>query len=127
MTGIEIFIAGAVAGVASKWGFDRFFLKKIPWASWKGAEVEQGSIILEDLKKITGVGPSYAGLLNQAGILNFADLAAQTPERVREIVKAVGLDETTEWIQQAKELSEGSNQSQPMEGHQAPKLASANA
>ena len=110
MTGLEIFAVGAVAGVASKWGFDRYILKKVRWPSWRGEDSTSGTIIMEDLKKITGIGPAYAGQLNKAGILNYADLAAQTPERVQEIVSSAGVDETTSWIAQAKALAEGTSE-----------------
>ena len=113
MTGlVGIFAVGAAAGVASKWGFDRYILKKVRWPSWRGQEAEAGIIVLEDLKKITGISPAYAGQLNKAGILNYEDLAAQTPERIQEIVGSIGLDECTNWIGQAQAMAQGKEEAE---------------
>lgn len=106
MAGIGIFAVGAVVGIASKWGFDKYVLKQVRWPSWRGEEADSGTIVLEDLKKVTGIGSGYAGQLNKAGILNYADLAAQTPERLQEIVGSVGLNEIISWIDQAKALTQ---------------------
>jgi predicted flap endonuclease-1-like 5' DNA nuclease len=44
----------------------------------------------DDLTRIEGIGPRLQGILYQAGISTYAELAAQTPERLTEIVKAAG-------------------------------------
>lgn len=40
----------------------------------------------DSLEKLAGIEPIYAKRLNEAGIYTFAELADQTPERLREIV-----------------------------------------
>jgi len=59
----------------------------------------------DDLTKIEGIGPKVQGLLNAAGIMTFAQLAAKTPEQLDEILDAAGsiykaMDETS-WPKQA--------------------------
>jgi predicted flap endonuclease-1-like 5' DNA nuclease len=58
----------------------------------------------DDLVIIEGIGPKIAGILNNAGIMTFAALAAAKPEQLQEILKASGLrvpaDPTT-WPDQA--------------------------
>jgi small subunit ribosomal protein S16 len=44
----------------------------------------------DDLKKIEGVGPKIEGLLNDAGIKTYADLAAADVDRLKEILAAAG-------------------------------------
>lgn len=41
----------------------------------------------DDLTRIYGIGPKYAGKLNEAGIYSFADLAAADPDHLREIIQ----------------------------------------
>jgi large subunit ribosomal protein L21 len=61
----------------------------------------------DDLQSISGIGPTYAQRLNQAGIKTFAELAACTSEQLREIVglRSFQLANPEEWIATAKELS----------------------
>jgi predicted flap endonuclease-1-like 5' DNA nuclease len=57
----------------------------------------------DDLKRIEGVGPKIASLLQDADITTFAQLAAANVEHLREILDAVNLriaDPTT-WPEQA--------------------------
>ncbi len=65
----------------------------------------------DDLTAIEGIGPKISELLQQAGIRTFADLAASTPERIREILTAAGnrykVHDPTTWPQQAKLAAEG--------------------
>ncbi|MEM7130909.1 MAG: DUF4332 domain-containing protein [Chloroflexota bacterium] len=103
------FVAGVVTGVVSKWGVDQYLARRKNNADPTidaPAPKSQEPVVLEDLKRVSGIGPSYSGLLNQAGILNLADLASETPERLHEIVKSVRIDEVADWISQAKELSQ---------------------
>ena len=44
----------------------------------------------DDLKKIEGIGPKIAEILNAGNITTFAALAASTPEAVREMLTAAG-------------------------------------
>jgi large subunit ribosomal protein L27 len=53
-----------------------------PKAAAKGAK--------DDLKKIEGVGPKIAGLLNEGGFMTFADVAAGPVEKIQEILDAAG-------------------------------------
>jgi len=59
----------------------------------------------DDLTKIEGIGPKVQGLLNEAGIMTFAQLAGKTPAQLDEIMDAAGsiykaMDETS-WPKQA--------------------------
>lgn len=58
----------------------------------------------DDLKQINGIGPVYEKRLNAEGINRFADLAQQTPERLREIVglQSWHAADPQEWIDQAQ-------------------------
>ena len=61
----------------------------------------------DDLKLIKGIGPVLEKKLHAMGIRTFADLAALSPERVKEIDEAIefpGRVERERWIEQAKEL-----------------------
>lgn len=61
----------------------------------------------DDLKLIKGVGPVLERRLHELGVKSFADLAALTPERVKEIDEAIefpGRIERERWIEQAKEF-----------------------
>jgi predicted flap endonuclease-1-like 5' DNA nuclease len=61
----------------------------------------------DDLKLIKGIGPVLEKKLHAMGIETFADLAALSPERVKEIDEAIefpGRVERERWIEQAKEL-----------------------
>lgn len=59
----------------------------------------------EDLKVVEGIGPKIDGLLKEAGIKNWNDLAAATEDRLREILAAAGdryrLADPSSWPQQA--------------------------
>lgn len=69
------------------------------------AEPKAETAAPDDLTKIEGIGPKVQGLLNAAGIMTFAQLAAKTPEQLDEILDAAGsiykaMDETS-WPKQA--------------------------
>ena len=57
----------------------------------------------DDLKKLEGIGPKVAGLLNQAGILTFAQLAETPVSRLQDILESAGYRymDPTSWPQQA--------------------------
>lgn len=65
----------------------------------------------DDLRKIEGVGPKIAELLNEAGIASFADLAASNADKIREILEAAGsrykMFDPTTWPQQAELAAAG--------------------
>ena len=70
--------------------------------------VEDSVVVLEadDLTQITGIGPTYAKRLVEAGITTFAGLAAASPEELREVTKATGKSADPEsWIAQAGSLA----------------------
>jgi predicted flap endonuclease-1-like 5' DNA nuclease len=45
---------------------------------------------IDDLKVVEGIGPKIESLFNDAGIWSFAQLAATSPDRLREILEAAG-------------------------------------
>ncbi|GIV31475.1 MAG: hypothetical protein KatS3mg029_0826 [Saprospiraceae bacterium] len=63
------------------------------------------------MKKIEGIGPKIASILNEAGINTFAELAATDPEKIREILVAQGsryqMHDPSTWPQQAALAAEG--------------------
>lgn len=61
----------------------------------------------DDLKKIKGIGSVYAGLLNEAGIYRFNQLAGLSPDRVEEIIgrQLRQNADPASWIEQAKSLT----------------------
>lgn len=65
----------------------------------------------DDLKKIEGIGPKIAEILNNAGINTFADLANTTPEKVRELLTEAGprfaSHDPTTWPKQSKMAADG--------------------
>lgn len=61
-----------------------------------------------DFTIIKGIGPVYAQRLQDAGIINFADLAKQAPQHLRAVVQAKewqALD-IESWILQARALAD---------------------
>ncbi len=60
---------------------------------------------IQELQQIKGIGPKYARMLVDAGIVNLDDLAAATPDDLQAIVQARGgLNRYEDWIQQARTL-----------------------
>lgn len=57
----------------------------------------------DDLTKITGIGPTYARLLNENGIYSFEDLAHTSPEEIQAITGLIRWD-PADWIQQASDF-----------------------
>ncbi len=60
----------------------------------------------DDLKKIEGVGPKIAELLNMGGIYTFTELAETQPDRIKELLMAGGepfrAHDPGTWPQQAR-------------------------
>ncbi len=57
----------------------------------------------DDLKRIEGIGPKTASILNQAGITSFKALADLKPEEIKAILRAAkGRGVPTSWPAQAK-------------------------
>ena len=65
----------------------------------------------DDLKKIEGIGPKIASLLNEAGIITFADLAAAKKTALKAVLTAAGprfkMHNPTTWAKQAKLAAKG--------------------
>lgn len=64
----------------------------------------------QDLTQIEGIGPKISGVLQEAGILNFAMLAEASVDRLREILAAAGsryrIADPSTWPQQARLAAE---------------------
>jgi large subunit ribosomal protein L21 len=58
----------------------------------------------DDLEKITGIGPAYARVLQQAGVRTFAELSQLSPDRLRQIIspKEWQKIEPEVWIEEAR-------------------------
>ncbi len=65
----------------------------------------------DDLKKIEGVGPKIAGLLNEAGINTFADLSKASEKQLADVLQEAGarfrLAKSDTWAEQAKLAADG--------------------
>ncbi len=76
------------------------------WSEEKDADVEP-----DDLKKVEGIGPKIAELLNNAGITTFAQLAKTDAEKIKEILSDAGsrykMHDPTTWPKQAGLAAEG--------------------
>ena len=70
---------------------------------------ETAPVEADDLKKIEGIGPKIASLLNDAGILTFQQLAGSDVETLRAILDAprFRLADPTTWPQQAALAARG--------------------
>jgi len=65
--------------------------------------VEIDEPLVQDLTAIEGIGPKTAAALQAAGVNNYADLAAMSPEQIHAIVKDAGLSaDPSTWPEQAK-------------------------
>lgn len=65
----------------------------------------------DDLRKVEGIGPKIASLLNDEGIFTFAELAATEASKIKDILVAAGsrygFHDPTTWPAQAKMAAEG--------------------
>ncbi|MCB0213122.1 MAG: hypothetical protein KDJ52_27520 [Anaerolineae bacterium] len=62
----------------------------------------------DHLEKVNGIGPVFAKKLNNAGIFTFAELAAESPQRIREIINPQDWQkiEPEEWIDEARQIAQ---------------------
>jgi len=65
----------------------------------------------DDLKKVEGIGPKIAGLLNEAGIITFADLSKAPIKKLRKVLDDAGsrfrMHDPKTWAAQAKLAAKG--------------------
>ncbi len=65
----------------------------------------------DDLKAIEGIGPRIEEILNQAGVMTYAQLASMTSDEIRKILESAGnqfaAHDPTTWPDQAKMAAEG--------------------
>ncbi len=70
-------------------------------------EVVKEVLVQRDrLQKIHGIGDVFAGRFNEAGVYTFAQLAALTPDRARQIINPEEWQavEPTQWIDEARQF-----------------------
>lgn len=65
----------------------------------------------DDLKKLEGIGPKIEQVLNTAGIQNFEQLAAMTPDAIKPVLEAAGsqfkMHDPKSWPYQAELAAKG--------------------
>lgn len=77
----------------------------MPSESQAGRSIEVEVRQKDKLERISGIGPVFARRLNEAGIFSFAELAALTPDELRERMGLEPWQGTPEsWIEQAAAL-----------------------
>ncbi len=81
--------------------------KEAPKAAPKKAKADKP----DDLKKIEGIGPKIAGLMNEAGIVTFKDMAGANIDKLKEILEAAGsryrMHDPSTWPDQAALAADG--------------------
>ena len=75
------------------------------------ADTSADTTAKDDLKKVEGVGPKIEQLMNEAGIMTYAQMAAAGAGKMKEILTAAGTrfnrHDPTTWGDQAKMAAEG--------------------
>jgi predicted flap endonuclease-1-like 5' DNA nuclease len=74
--------------------------------SAKAQPIVEERVAPDDLKRIEGIGPKLSSVLQEAGIMTFAQLAAASPDRLRQILEAADprllrLADPASWPEQA--------------------------
>ena len=71
--------------------------------------------VADRLEDVIGIGEVYADMLRAAGIVSFAELAALSPERIRQIVgrRALSDESIRSWLKQADDFVQGRHSQQP--------------
>jgi len=74
--------------------------------------VKEVMVARDSLQKIHGIGDVFTGRFNDAGVYSFAQLAALSPERIREIINPEEWQaiEPEAWIAEAKQFAEQAQQ-----------------
>ena len=77
------------------------------WIERAAATLPAAATHRDDLTRVHGIGPKYAGLLAAAGITSFDDLAAATPDRLRDVVRPGPMQQINfaSWSAQAAALA----------------------
>lgn len=70
------------------------------------AKAPESPVEPDDLKRIEGIGPKYSSVLQEAGVMTFAQLAASTPDQLEQILEAADprllrLAKPASWPEQA--------------------------
>ena len=102
--------AGSVAGVAVAATAPAAAKKAAPKKAVKAEAAPAAAAGVDDLKKLSGVGPALEKKLVAAGITTFAQVAAWSDADVaamNEKLSFKGRIEREGWIEQAKELAKG--------------------
>lgn len=70
--------------------------------------IKEVMVSRDRLQKIHGIGDVFTRRFNEAGVFSFAQLAALTPERAREIINPEEWQaiEPDQWIEEAKQFAE---------------------
>lgn len=108
-TFVNVIPAGEVAETVAKVKPAKKVASSAPVVEPKAQEVVKSEA--EDLKKIEGIGPKIAELLNNAGISTFAALASTEAAKIKEILAAAGnrykAHDPTTWPAQAEMAAAG--------------------
>ena len=59
---------------------------------------------VDSLESISGIGPTYARRLNEAGVYTYEQLAALSPQEVKEVTGVTRWD-PADWVMEAKRLA----------------------
>jgi len=76
----------------------------------EAAPAESGTAVADDLTRIEGIGPKISGLLQEAGISTFTQLAGTSVDRLQKIIADADLTALADpgtWSAQAKLAAEG--------------------
>lgn len=95
--------------------FTRIEIEGIALNGSKKTEVfvksEKSDAVKDDLKKIEGIGPKIAEILNDKGINTYAALAESDPDKIREILAEAGsryaIHNPATWPKQSQLAAEG--------------------
>ena len=76
------------------------------WAAELEATDADEAVVADDLTQISGIGPTFARRLNEAGVHTYAQLARLTAEQAQELSGAKEWQaDPADWIVQARQLS----------------------